>query len=176
VKNGRFNHSETFFLTFSIRKARKALFFYRLPSGPECVKYTYDLSDEGVVSKWFGNPCWPYLSAMQWFAHEVPVHPSSMTRWRKRIGEASAEALLKATIAAGLKLKALKAFQLKRVNVDTMVQEKEIRFPTDARLNNRAGERLVKAAGDRGIVLRQNYNRKANRQFAQQSRYAVPGR
>jgi IS5 family transposase len=46
--------------------------------------------------------------------------------------------LLKATIDAGLKLKAVKAFQFKRVDVGTAVQEKEIRFPTDARLYNRA--------------------------------------
>ena len=136
------------------------------------LKYTYDLSDEGVVSGWLENPYWQYLSAMQWFEHEVPIHPSSMTRWRKRIGESGAEELLKATIDAGLKLKAVKAFQLKRVNVDTTVQEKEIRFPTDARLYNRARERLVKAASDRGIVLRQNYNRKAKQLLAQQSRYA----
>jgi len=53
---------------------------------------------------------------MQWFEHEVPIHPSSMTRWRKRIGEAGAEEFLKATIDAGLKLKTVKAFQLKHVN------------------------------------------------------------
>jgi len=136
------------------------------------LKYTHNLSDEGVLSGWLENPYWQYLSGMQWFEHEAPIHPSSMTRWRKRIGEAGAEELLKATIDAGLKLKAVKAFQLKRVNVDTTVQEKEIRFPTDARLYNRARERLVEAAGKRGIVLRQNYNRKAKQLLAQQSRYA----
>ena len=136
------------------------------------LKYTYNLSDADVVSGWLENPYWQYLSGMQWFEHEVPIHPSSMTRWRQRIGEAGAEQLLKATIDAGLKLKAVKAFQLKRVNVDTTVQEKEIRFPTDARLYNRARERLVKAARERGIVLRQNYNRKAKQLLAQQSRYA----
>lgn len=68
----------------------------------------------------------------------MPIHPSSMTRWRKRNGEAGAEELLKQTIEAGLKLKAVKATQLKRVNVDTTVQEKDIRFSTDARLYDRA--------------------------------------
>ena len=33
------------------------------------------------------------------------------------------------TIEAGLKLKAVKPLMLKRVNVDTTVQEKEVRFP-----------------------------------------------
>jgi IS5 family transposase len=95
-----------------------------------------------------------------------------MTRWRKRIGESGAEELLKETIEAGLKIKAVKAHQLKRVNVDTTVQEKGIRFPTDARLYDRTRQRLVAAAKQRGIALRQNYNRKAPQLVWQQSRYA----
>jgi hypothetical protein len=96
---------------------------------------------------------------MKYFEHTIPINPSSMTRWRKRVGESGAETLLKETIRAGLKLKAVKGTQLKRINVDTTVQEKAIRFPTDARLYDRTRERLVKAANERGIPLRQNYNR-----------------
>jgi IS5 family transposase len=109
---------------------------------------------------------------MKFFTHTPPIDASSMTRWRHRIGEAGAEELLKETIEAGIKLKAVKPSQLSRVNVDTTVQEKEIRFPTDARLYDRARERLVKEADKRGIVLRQNYNRKSKELLAQQSRYA----
>ena len=94
-----------------------------------------------------------------------------MTRWRKRIGEASAEELLKETIKAGLKLKAVKSFQLKRVNVDAKVQEKEVQFPTDARLYDRARQRLVALAKEREIPLRQNYNRKSKQMLYWQSRY-----
>lgn len=136
------------------------------------LKYTHNLSDDDVVAGWVENPYWQYFSGMKWFEHEVPIHPSSMSRWRKRIGDAGAEQLLKQTIEAGLKLKAIKQFQLKRVNVDTTVQEKEVRFPTDARLYDRARQRLVHAAKKRGINLRQNYNRKAKQLLAQQSRYA----
>jgi IS5 family transposase len=95
-----------------------------------------------------------------------------MTRWRKRIGEAGAEELLRETIQAGLKTKAVKPHQLKRVNVDTTVQEKEVRFPTDARLYDRARQRIVNCAKERGISLRQNYNRKSRHLLCQQSRYA----
>ena len=136
------------------------------------LKYTHNLSDDDVVDTWVENPYWQYFSGMQWFEHKVPIHPSSMSRWRKRIGEAGAEKLLQETIKAGLKLKAVKPFQLKRVNVDTTVQEKEVRFPTDARLYDRARQRLVGAAKKRDISLRQNYNRKSKQLLAQQSRYA----
>jgi IS5 family transposase len=136
------------------------------------LKYAHNLSDEDVVSGWVENPYWQYFSGMRYFEHKLPIHPSSMTRWRKRIGDAGAEDLLKETIESGLKLKAVKPSQLMRVNVDTTVQEKEIRFPTDARLYERARQRLAKAAKERGIDLRQNYNRKAKKLLLQQSRYA----
>jgi len=80
---------------------------------------------------------------MKFFEHEPPIDPSSMTRWRKRIGEAGAKELLKETIEAGLKIKAVKPIQLKRINVDTTVQEKEVRFPTDAGLYDRNRQRRV---------------------------------
>jgi len=136
------------------------------------LKYAYNLSDDDVVAGWVENPYWQYLSGMKFFEHEPPINPSSMTRWRTRIGEAGAEELLKETIDAGLKMKALKPHQLTRVNVDTTVQEKDVRFPTDARLYERARQRLVDAATSRTIPLRQNYNRTAKQLLAQQSRYA----
>ena len=136
------------------------------------LKYTYNLSDEDVVDGWVENPYWQYLSGMKYFEHLLPIHPSSMTRWRNRIGEAGAEQLLKETIEAGLKLKAVRAYQLKRVNVDTTVQEKDIRFPTEARSYDRARQRLFVAEKLRDIVLRQNYNRLSKHLLAQQSRYA----
>jgi transposase, IS5 family len=136
------------------------------------LKYTFNLSDDDTVAGWVENPYWQHLSGMKFFQHKSPIHSSSMTRWRKRIGEAGAEELLKETISAGLKTKAVKTSQLKRVNVDTTVQEKEIRFPTDARLYDRARQRLVAAAKEREIPLRQNYNRNAKKLILKQSRYA----
>jgi IS5 family transposase len=136
------------------------------------LKYTHDLSDESVLLGWIENPYWQYFSGMKWFEHKLPINPSSMTRWRQRIGESGAEQLLKETIEAGLKLKAVKPSQLKRVNIDTTVQEKEIRFPTDSRLYDRARQKLVKAAKSRNIGLRQNYNRKSKQLLCQQSRYS----
>jgi IS5 family transposase len=136
------------------------------------LKYTCNLSDEVVIEGWLENPYWQYFSGMKWFEHELPIDSSSMTRWRKRIGDAGAETLLKETVKAGLSLKAIKTSQLKRVNIDTTVQEKAIRFPTDARLYDRSRERLVKAAEKSGISLRQKYNRVSKHALLKQNRYA----
>ncbi len=125
------------------------------------LKYTFDLSDEGVVLAWVENPYWQFFSGEKFFQHDLPIDPSSMTRWRKRVGEAGAEELLCETIRAGLRLNLIKPSQLARVNVDTTVQEKNVRFPTDARLLDRARERLVKRAQAEGLQLRQSYARLA---------------
>ena len=66
----------------------------------------------------------------------------------------------------------IKPSELRRVNVDTTVQEKHIRFPTDPRLYDRMRERLVMAARREGVALRQSYVRVGKRLLAQQSRYA----
>lgn len=136
------------------------------------LKYLYDLSDEDVVYGWLENPYWQYLSGMRYFQHDLACDPSSLSRWRKRIGEKGGEKLLKETIEAGLRLKLIKGSQLKRVNVDTSVQEKHIRFPTDSRLYDRMRERLVKQAVREGIQLRQSYVRVARKLLLKQSRYA----
>ena len=157
---------EVFGSTFYPDNGRPAI-STRLMVALHYLKYTYNLSDEDVVASWVENPYWQHFSGMQYFEHKVPIHPSSMCRWRKRIGEAGAEQLLQETIEAGLRVKAVKAFMLKRINVDTTVQEKEVRFPTDARLYDRARQRLVDAAKKRRINLRQNYNRKSKHLLAQ---------
>jgi transposase, IS5 family len=136
------------------------------------LKYTHDLSDEALVRGWVENPYWQYLSGMEFFCHEPPIDPSSMSRWRRRVGEAGAEELLRETIQSGLRLGVIKPSQLKRVNVDTTVQEKHIRFPTDPRLYDRMRQRLVKAAREEGVKLRQSYVRVGKALLVRQSRYA----
>jgi hypothetical protein len=123
------------------------------------LKFSYDLSDEAVLADWLENPYWQFFSGMKYFTHEMPIDSSSMTVWRRRFGQDGADALLKQTIEVGLKVNAIKESELKRVNVDTTVQEKFIRYPTDIRLYDRARERLVKMAKKAGIELRQNYNK-----------------
>lgn len=44
-----------------------------------------------------------YFCGETYFQHEPPIDPSSMTRWRKRIGEEGVERLLVGTIEAAVK-------------------------------------------------------------------------
>ena len=61
-------------------------------------------------------------------------------------GVAGSEKLLKESLAAAQREAVLTEAELKRVNVDTTVQEKAIAFPTDARLYHKARQALVRVA------------------------------
>lgn len=144
----------------------------RLMVGLHYLKYTYGLSDEGVLAGWIENPYWQYFCGGKFFEYELPLEVSSMSRWRKKIGEAGAEELLCGVIEAGIRTGAIKGEDLKRINVDTTVQTKAVRYPTDARLYDRMRERLVKKAKKEGIKLRQSYTRVGRRAYCRSSNYA----
>ena len=62
------------------------------------LKYQHDLSDEDVVFAWVENPYMQYFSGERYFQHSVPIDPSSMTRWRQRLGEAGADPLRRSSL------------------------------------------------------------------------------
>jgi IS5 family transposase len=136
------------------------------------LKYQHDLSDENVVAHWVENPYWQHFSGERFFQLRAPIDASSMTRWRQRLGEAGAEQMLRATIETGIAMGAIRPAQLKRINVDTTVQTKAIRFPTDALLYNRCRERLVKVARQQGLKIKQSYQHTGKRLLLDSSRYA----
>ena len=84
------------------------------------------------------NPYYQHLTGETFFQHRLPIDPSSLTHWRKRIGEEGVEWLLTQTIQAGQKSGAIDEDSIKRVAVDTTVMEKAIANPTDSRLYERA--------------------------------------
>ena len=119
----------------------------------------------------FPRPTRQYFCGETHFQHELPLNPSSLSRWRKRLGEAGVESLLSATIEVALTSKAVKPRDLKRVTVDTTVQEKAIAFPTDSKLYNRDRDRLVRLAKAHAVPLRQSYVRVGPRLLFKTNRY-----
>ena len=125
------------------------------------------MSDEEVVDRWVENPYWQKFCGEVYFQHKPPIDPSSMTRYRKRIGESGCELILQLTVTVGVTCKVVKPSHLKRVTVDTTVQEKAVSFPTDSRLLNRSRERLVRLCRKHAVVLRQSYARKGPKAVTQ---------
>jgi IS5 family transposase len=144
----------------------------RLVAGLLYLQHAYRLSDEAVVARWIDSPYVQHFCGETFFQHHVPIDPSSLVRWRKRIGEEGVEWLLSKTIEAGRKSGAVDECSLTRIAVDTTVMEKNIAHPTDARLYEKARRQLVALAVEGGIDLRQNYNRLAPPLAMQVGRYA----
>ncbi len=144
----------------------------RLVAGLLYLQHAFDASDEAVVNTWVENPYWQHFCGEVYLQTEAPIDPSSLTRWRKRIGEEGVETLLMATIEAARRAGVVKATSVERVIVDTTVMPKAIAHPTDSKLFERSRQHLVKAAEAHGLSLRQNYNRTAPRLAAQIGRYA----
>jgi IS5 family transposase len=144
----------------------------RLMVGLHYLKYLFDESDESVVMKFVENPYWQHFCGRLYFEHELPCHPTSLVKWRRRLGAAGVEKLLTETLSTAKREGALREREIKRVNVDTTVQEKAVAFPTDARLYHKARRALVRMAGSAGIPLRPTYVRLGRQALARQGRYA----
>ena len=144
----------------------------RLLVGLHYLKHAFNESDESVVARLLENGYWQYFCGFEYFIHSLPIDPTSMTRWRKRIGPESMEQLLSETLETAKREEHLTKRHMERVNVDTTVQEKAIAYPTDSRLYHKARVLLVKAAKDRGIPLRQSYLRLGKRALIMNGRYA----
>ena len=144
----------------------------RLMVGLHFLKHTFNESDESIVARWVENPYWQYFCGFEYLQHDCPMHPTSLVKWRQRVGADRLEVLLSETIRLALKTRQVTSQQLRQITVDTTVQEKAIAFPTDARLYTKMLLRLVNLTKRRGLVLRQTYIRKAPQTLRQQGRYA----
>src|SRR3990167_6157128 len=147
----------------------------RLMAGLLLLQHTYNLSDEEVVRRWSENPYWQYFCGFEYFQHTFPIEPTSLIKCRHRIGKEGCEKILRLTIQVGIETDVISKRDLKKVIVDTTVQEKNIAHPTDSALYLKALEKLVKLSKQLGIELRQPYTRKAKVLSVQISRYAHAG-
>ena len=144
----------------------------RLMAGLAILKHTYDLSDEVLCERWVENPYYQYFCGEEFFQHRLVFDRSSLTRWRNRMGEQRLQALIQESLSVATKTKAIKPSELSRVIVDTTVQPKNVTFPTDAKLLNRAREKLVRLAKLHGVALRQSYARVGKFALIRHQRYA----
>jgi IS5 family transposase len=133
----------------------------RLMAGIVLLQQTFGVSDEKVVETWVQNPYWQYFCGEEFFQHAFPIDPSSLSRWRGRIGKDGVEKLLGLTIQAGRRTKTVTEKELEIVIVDTTVQPKAVAHPTDARLYLKALHALVRIAAKHEIKLRQSYTKSA---------------
>ena len=123
-------------------------------AGMLLLKEMFKESDESVVERWIENAYWQYFTGEDFFQTEQPFDPSNFVHFRKRIGERGLEFLLGQSVSLHPKAKTED-----EVQIDTTVQEKNITFPTDAKLAKKVIDNCVKIAEKEGVVQRQSYKR-----------------
>jgi len=144
----------------------------RLVVGIMMLQHMYDYSDEGVVEEWIENPYWQFFCGEQQLQWGLPIDPSSLPRWRKRIGKDGMNKILEETIKTALRTGTVNARSLQKAIVDTTVMEKNITFPTDSKTQYKAIKRLVKMAKEYDIPLRQSYIHIARKRLIKAGRYS----
>ena len=123
------------------------------------LKHAYGESDESVVERWAQDVYFQFFSGNEYFEACVPCDATQIGRFRRVLGEAGVEQLLKTTIEAAVGMKAIKPAEFERVIVDTTVQEKAIAHPTDSRLLEVAREKIARLAQRAGIKLKLTHQR-----------------
>lgn len=120
------------------------------------LKAMFKESDESVVERWIENPYWQYFTGEVFFQNKQPFDPSEFVHFRKRLQESGLEFLLSQTVSLHPGAK-----NEKEVQIDTTVMEKNITFPTDAKMAKKVIDNCIKIANIEGIIQRQTYKRVA---------------
>ena len=116
-------------------------------AGLAILKHTYDLSDEVLCERWVENPYYQHFCGEEFFQHRLVFDRSSLTRWRHRMGEETAgRRCSRRACRSPPGPRRSSRPSCREVIVDTTVQPKNVMFPTDAKLLNRAREKLVRLA------------------------------
>ena len=118
------------------------------------LKQIYNLSNEAIVDRWIENPYWQYFTGEVIFQTNKPFDPTDFIYFKNRIGKTGAEKLLKVSIQLFGK-----EAEENEILVDSTAQEKNITYPTDAKLHKSIIKRINKIAKQEGIILRQTYTR-----------------
>ena len=141
-----------------IKEGRKSL-SPRLVISLLMLKAMNKLSDRDVVEKWSTDGAWQYFSGMEYYEMRRPADPSSLCRWRKRLGEEVLAQILGETVDAARRAKALPKKNLEVVVVDTTAQRQNVKRPGEAHLVADAHCALLRHADRLGIPLHRSYRR-----------------
>lgn len=127
----------------------------RLMCGLLILKHVRNLSDESIVEQWSENAYYQYFCGMLEFTPSFPCNASELVHFRKRIGEKGMELILSESI---------------RINqedddrdhhdtafIDSTVQEKNVTYPTDAKLHKKIIRKVLSIVKSLGLPLRQSY-------------------
>jgi transposase, IS5 family len=56
-----------------------------------------DMSNEAVVERWVESPYWQHFTGEEYLQHDFPLPPTTLLKWRRKIGEEGCEWLFTGT-------------------------------------------------------------------------------
>ena len=124
----------------------------RLMVGLLILKHLRNLSDESIVEQWAENSYYQYFCGETSFQPCEPCEASELVHFRNRIGTKGVELIFIESIRinGGDSNEA-------DIKVDTTVQEKNITYPTDAKLHRKIIQKSKAIALKENLPLRQSY-------------------
>ena len=127
----------------------------RLMCGLLILKHLRNLSDESLVEQLSENAYYQYFCGMPEFVPGAPCASSELVHFRNRIGEKGIELIFQESIRVNNEedddLHHDVAF------IDSTVQEKNITYPTDAKLHKKIVRKVLGIVHELGLPLRQSY-------------------
>ncbi|OWP24469.1 IS5/IS1182 family transposase [Porphyromonas gingivalis] len=127
----------------------------RLMCGLLILKHLRNLSDESVVEQWSENAYYQYFCGMQEFLPSAPCASSELVHFRKRIGEKGIELIFQESIRVNNEGDDNEHHDV--AFIDSTVQEKNITYPTDAKLHKKIVRKVPDIVHKLGLPLRQSY-------------------
>lgn len=135
----------------------------RMMVGLLILKRIYNLGDETVMEQWLQNPYFQYFCGESEFQWKYPCDPSDLVHFRKRVGKDGIEKIFQ--LSVDTRKDEIRTHDLL---VDTTAQEKNITYPTDAKLLRKVINQCNKIARKENTNQRQTYRRTVKRLMIKQ--------
>lgn len=127
----------------------------RLMCGLLILKHLRNLSDESLVEQWSENAYYQYFCGIPEFVPGTPCASSELVHFRNRIGEKGIELIFQESIRVNNEEDDDRHHDV--AFIDSTVQEKNITYPTDAKLHKKTVRKVLGIVHELGLPLRQSY-------------------
>lgn len=127
----------------------------RLMCGLLILKHLRNLSDESLVEQWSENAYYQYFCGIPEFVPGAPCASSELVHFRNRIGEKGIELIFQESIRVNNEEDDDRHHDV--AFIDSTVQEKNITYPTDAKLHKKTVRKVLGIVHELGLPLRQSY-------------------
>jgi IS5 family transposase len=129
----------------------------RVMLGLLMLQMMYNFSDSLTSEEFTENMYWQYFCGYEYIDTKIAISESSIRRFRNLLGEEGINEVLKELLRLSVRVGVLKKKDLKTVIVDSTVQIKNIKYPHDVTLMDKARKTIIKLFRTYNIALNDTY-------------------